>query len=885
MTGSSIAVNIPLSGRAIALACLVMASLGVAAGIAMSWPPAWDPKAGLAGLLPLLPAAGGLFGVFAGAICLLITSPAAPMAVPLATGDTGADLAPALRTIFRDFNHLLMDERDRLNAMQQAFGSTTQEAMAASGRLSRLATAAGEAEARLNAGIAQAEEALRQPAAGGTWAADAAQRVEQALPQLADLIRHCSIEQSQAAAAALEAAVTRIATETQGPLQDVRGAARETAVQIAALGETAAALRQDVAGLDTASRGIATASAMVVSRVGEAVVNLESALATLPSAAAGVTEAAEHAAHAMTEAAVTLTTDAAALDQSHQAAMRVVQDLRRAGDDLSERLDIAEKTLTEAAHATARQVAEATGKVDAALDRIPAAADQATQMLSGVVATLRTDGDALRSAGRELAADSAASVARALDVVAHVEAAMRQVPAALKDAADQATRTLSEATAVLCADSAALEASGRETVQAAEMLLTAGREAAAGLVEVERQIRDAGGDIRTQSAAALEHFTQLPAAVGAITAAAGQAAQTLTDAADALRAEGAGITASLGAASGGALRAVDMLDSVGQNAAAIGAALDRLPGLTAEVAEAAGAAARALTGGADSVATASTRLNQAAADNDRTRQQVADLADRLDIATAALADRTGDLDAAGQRSTAAITGLLDRTEAAGAALDMASRSIGGALQAQIIRLSEVTSLAEAQAPLLPAATAGVAAAAERLTEMADAARAALPNETERAESVAVLAGLSADLHDAMRRFETVLARQDGVFPALFDAMGQVETAVAEVRAALVRPPEASGDLVVSGSAAPAALAATLEHLEGVAARTALLLRQTEALAEAVMHGRAPGLPLLLADRTPALLADVDTTIRRLRSVATALALASDGPPRAAGAAG
>jgi hypothetical protein len=56
----------------------------------------------------------------------------------------------------------------------------------------------------------------------------------------------------------------------------------------------------------------------------------------------------------------------------------------------------------------------------------------------------------------------------------------------------------------------------------------------------------------------------------------------------------------------------------------------------------------------------------------------------------------------------------------------------------------------------------------------------------------------------------------------------------------------------------------------------MLLQQAEALAEAVLAGRAPGLPALLADRAPALLTEIDATTRRLRSVATAMALASDG---------
>jgi hypothetical protein len=78
---------------------------------------------------------------------------------------------------------------------------------------------------------------------------------------------------------------------------------------------------------------------------------------------------------------------------------------------------------------------------------------------------------------------------------------------------------------------------------------------------------------------------------------------------------------------------------------------------------------------------------------------------------------------------------------------------------------------------------------------------------------------------------------------------------------------------------PAALATMLQHLAGVDGESEVLLRHTEALAEALLAGRGPGLPML-TDGAPALLDGVETTIRRLRSVATVLALATNGaPPR------
>jgi phage terminase Nu1 subunit (DNA packaging protein) len=53
------------------------------------------------------------------------------------------------------------------------------------------------------------------------------------------------------------------------------------------------------------------------------------------------------------------------------------------------------------------------------------------------------------------------------------------------------------------------------------------------------------------------------------------------------------------------------------------------------------------------------------------------------------------------------------------------------------------------------------------------------------------------------------------------------------------------------------------------------LRHAEILAEAVLSGRS-GVPDALSRRLPELLTEIDAAARRLRSAATALALAGDG---------
>ena len=129
----------------------------------------------------------------------------------------------------------------------------------------------------------------------------------------------------------------------------------------------------------------------------------------------------------------------------------------------------------------------------------------------------------------------------------------------------------------------------------------------------------------------------------------------------------------------------------------------------------------------------------------------------------------------------------------------------------------------------------------------------------------------------MTRLETAAARHDTAGDTLVAAMAQVEAARQAVAEAQMGTGPGTRPETAIAAEPVAGLAATLRHLGGVADDTELLLRQAEALAETVLAGQAPGLPPLLASRAPALLAQVETTIHRLRSVATALALASDGP--------
>jgi chromosome segregation ATPase len=265
----------------------------------------------------------------------------------------------------------------------------------------------------------------------------------------------------------------------------------------------------------------------------------------------------------------------------------------------------------------------------------------------------------------------------------------------------------------------------------------------------------------------------------------------------------------------------------------------------------------------------------------------------LRLETAVLTGAAQQISSAGTAATTAVTEAAVRVEIAATTLGAADRSIGASsaeAATQIDRLGGIAQQAETHMARLPGITGEIGATAARL-EAATPALERLDTLSQRLESalaepaavaqeasVMTLISLSSDLCEAMRRVEASLSAHDSVLPAVASSMAQVEAAVGNVVSALSRP----ADLVpaLDGEPTPAALAATLRRLDEVTSQTEALLQQTEALAEAVLNGRAPGLDALLADRTPVLLAGIDGMTKRMRSVATALALVNDGVPKA-----
>ena len=288
----------------------------------------------------------------------------------------------------------------------------------------------------------------------------------------------------------------------------------------------------------------------------------------------------------------------------------------------------------------------------------------------------------------------------------------------------------------------------------------------------------------------------------------------------------------------------------------------------------------------------------------------------LRVETSVLTAAAQQVSSAGYAAMTAVTDVAARVEVSAASLDTTGRMIsvaGHEVAAQIGHLSEIAGYAEMQASQLPAVAADIAAASARLQAVTEAWRpdamlTILPEAAARLDAagprldqldglsqrleaivagleagqgqdaaVATMAVLSTDIGEAVRRVEAALADHEGAWPAVVASIEQIQTAVIAVTQAAAEERMLPGaDARLDGL--PATLAATLRHFDGVASESEMLLQQTEALAEAVLSGQADNLSPLLVDRAPALLAGIETTTQRLRSVATALALASDGKP-------
>ena len=762
------------------------------------------------------------------------------------------------------------------DGLDSAAGKIIAAAYQAAVTLTQASTALSENGATLGATLGAAGRETEQAAAALRQEAEALRATGQEVAdQEAGAIRHIT-DTTEAAAAHLAAVIADADAARQGSVAMVDLAARlETA---------AGALADNGEALDATSRRIATVGEGVADRLQIAESALTEAAAVLSANSAGLEESRRETARAATA----LQQDAAALRYAaqdiagveHSAITKVTEtmesataslsaviadaDAARKGSvamvDLTARLENAAATLAAGstsletagqrlaatADAAAERLAAATAEVTTAAGQVPAHVAEAssvamadfTARLEHAAAVLADGSASLDAAGQRLAVT-------ADDVAGRIGSAAGDVTAA----ASQVTANLAEASAVLCGDSASLDASGQETLQAAVALRQSAdalRAAADDHFEAQRQTMD--GAVGQWSATLSDAVNHAAAAIGESTVRLDHTAAAL---------EGAG------------QRFADSGDAIGGQLAASLTRFDALPDIAAHMASSISA---------------------------------------LQVETSVLASIANQVAEAGGAATQAVTDIAARVEVSTASLDTTGRLIGSTaddIAAQIDRLAVASDRADSHAAALPDACARITHAAEVLRAWADRLPApdslastatrfeavlprlalldtlsqrleetvtALPVRDQQADALATLAGLTADITTAIGRVEAALNDHDQAGTALLETVARVQAAAAE--AANAATPLSLPDGV------PVVLASTLRDLDGMASQSETILKQTEALAEAVMKGLAPTLPSLLGERTPAILAGVETTIKRLASVATALALASDGKPPA-----
>jgi len=663
--------------------------------------------------------------------------------------------------------------------------------------------------------------------------------------------------------------------------------------QVVAAAADALTARTDEALVRIPAAMIAAADTLT-QRTDEALVRVPTAMATAADALAARTEAALARVPVLVTAATeTLTA------RADEALARVPEVMAAATDLLATRTDavlarlpevVAEASgalardvdytlarvpavVNEAAATLSARIAEAAqclpiatdamvSRLTEAAQAIPQASDAMTARIADAVATIPAAADALTASAHE-ATNFFPSAAEAL--VSRIAEVTQTIPATADAVIAAAARSIQDVAAGLDDGRMALDAAVRSIVQEAEILRASGQH----VTETDRQtllsmLQDVHGTIERLSAVAAQNDE------------ASQALANLTQVGMTLDAVAANLATNLAANLAEGVEALDIaarrvatvgesaIADLSQTAARHQTALETLPAIAHGIGEAAnrletqfgaqfGEQLDALTPKLTHLDQIGQRLETVAA------QLPGDLTATLrDAIPASLPDVAARLDAIATRLPVDLAVCL--SEAVPAALPNAAERLAVAAP----RLDAVAVRLEGLAERLPATIVlpnAFPAAAERLEALLS--RPMIEPVPDAA--VAALATLSGDLGEAVRRVETALGEHEGARATLMASMDRVQSAVTELQAA--RAEQMTGD----GS-----LDAALTHLNSVGTEAERLLWQAEALAEAVMAGRAPGIASVLADRAPSLLTSVETAARRLRSAATALAIASDG---------
>ncbi|HET6605228.1 MAG TPA: hypothetical protein VFG62_01085 [Rhodopila sp.] len=429
------AVRLFRPGRRVALVCLIVAAASAVTSFALGSPLSrswsapsdvdWLPFIG--GMLPLLAMCASALGLFGG------------------KSEGGIAAVPEVEALIRQLNDTLAGQREEVTRLQRSCETATQDAAAASARVTRAADAAIDAETRLASGIAQWERKLEEHLAsatpyGGTatlsedgLAARVVQRIEGVMPDFADIIR---TKFSAFPDPSFHIAAGRLNATVEAAMVTFKGVIDDASHKMNSLNEISQSLRRDAVALDLAGREIATAGATVVARAGETISGVDAALASLPAAVASMNGAAVEMKGSLEEATLTMRANRTALmtagDQAAQSAGRLlaagsaIEEQREAVDAASERITCA--------------VAEVIARVDAAQ------ADRAT--LTDLIGRLQEVADvlargtgALTQAGQQATGgvDTTLAAIRSAtgEMIEQIRSALAPLPAATADLAHQ----------------------------------------------------------------------------------------------------------------------------------------------------------------------------------------------------------------------------------------------------------------------------------------------------------------------------------------------------------------------------------------------------------------------------------------------------------------
>ena len=579
---------------------------------------------------------------------------------------------------------------------------------------------------------------------------------------------------------------------------------------------------------------------------------------------------------------------------------------------LKEGVSVAQALRRDAAEATAALHAATLGaaRVDGAVDHVESRLANSILAVEHVGAQLA----ALRPAEAVAAVERAAALLQAVPPAQAVAS-----PAGMDaDRLERALTPLAEAMTRLAARpdfSTAVAERMEEAAQALHAALAAAPAAAATdpallqqLAEVATRLEDAAQPLATLATAAARLHEQAETSAATVTGAESvlarletladttklDAAVTRLEALPAPVLDTAGIEAAVARLE--ALPA-PVLDTAGIEAAV--ARLDTLPEawhntLNASVAESLMPLAERLQAAPEAMLDAVTAgldnaLAPARRDLGSELTRLHDVAERLaalpDATATAIAEASA---SAAQKASAGVAPFAagaERLETAANALNELPAALEARVTAGAAELQDAAAtLGAAAAEAMTSTYRNTRRAAEDLLAAAALARGSVGCSSDLAGPIAAV---RQQLHGVAERLSRIGEKAEDAVLALAERSlapaAPVAPAAPEAPAPL--PPVETGATTVAGGLlaslrdaadpGPPALSATLASLSGVESETARLLAEAEGLAERAAAGTPGHWPTPMLHQAPAVLDTLDQAIRRLRSAATAIALATD----------